>query len=309
LIDPCGGRQDLESRTLRHVSPAFAEDPLRVLRVARFAARYAPFGFRIADETLALMQGMVNQGEVDHLVPERIWKETERALMQSDQAHAEGVPSVYFRVLHQCGALARVMPELADLHGVPQRPEHHPEVDTLLHTLLSLDVTAKAGEPLEVRVAALLHDLGKALTPPEQWPRHIAHEHRGLPRVKQFCERLRVPNAARDLAMIVAAEHLLVHRCQELRPDTLLKLLERCDALRRPQRFEQVLAACRADARGRSGREQDAYPQAEYLRAAAHAAQVDPQSVIADGFGGADIGVEIRKRRLVRLKRFVAERS
>ncbi|WP_420467358.1 multifunctional CCA addition/repair protein [Panacagrimonas sp.] len=303
LVDPHGGRQDLDARLLRHVSPAFAEDPLRVLRIARFAARFAPLGFRIADETQVLMREMVAAGEVDHLVAERVWKETERALIETQRAGlpAPAFPSVYFRVLHDCGALARVMPELAALHGVPQRADYHPEVDTLIHTLMCVDAAVRAGHGLDVRVAALLHDLGKAVTPSAELPRHIGHEHRGVPLVRQFCERLRVPANARDLALVVTREHLLVHRVRELRAITLLELLERLDAFRRPERFELALQGCECDARGRLGFENCEYPQTDWLRQARLAAQVSNADVLADGFSGAAVGEEIRRRRLARL--------
>ncbi|MGQ0528632.1 MAG: multifunctional CCA addition/repair protein [Panacagrimonas sp.] len=290
LIDPHGGQRDLHAHLLRHVSSAFAEDPVRILRIARFAARFAPLGFRVADETLTLMREMVNAGEADHLVPERVWKETERALMEAQ-------PRVYFEVLHSCGALARVMPELAALSGVPQRADYHPEVDTLVHTLMCVAAAARADHVIDVRVAALLHDLGKAATPRAEWPSHRGHDARGLPLVKTFCERLRVPANARDLALTVTRDHLLVHRVRELRPETLLALLERFDAFRRPDRFELALQACECDARGRLGFEDCAYPQTDYLREAAVAAAVANADVIADGFSGAAIGVEVRQRR------------
>lgn len=299
LIDPHGGQRDLHARLLRHVSPAFAEDPVRILRIARFAARFAPLGFRVADETLTLMREMVNASEADHLVPERVWKETERALMEAQ-------PRVYFEVLHSCGALARVMPELAALSGVPQRADYHPEVDTLVHTLMCVAAAARADHVIDVRVAALLHDLGKAATPRAEWPSHRGHDARGLPLVKTFCERLRVPANARDLALAVTRDHLLVHRVRELRPETLLALLERFDAFRRPDRFELALQACECDARGRLGFEDCAYPQTDYLREAARAAAVTNADVIADGFSGAAISEEIRRRRILQLSPFVS---
>ena len=295
LVDPWGGARDLDARLLRHVSPAFSEDPVRILRVARFAARFAPLGFRVADETRALMARMVADGEVDHLVPERVWKETERALMAAQK------PSVFFRVLHDCGALARVMPELAALDGVPQRADYHPEVDTLVHTLMCVDAGARAGHTLDVRVAALLHDLGKAKTPCGEWPSHKGHEASGLPLVERFCERLRVPAAARDLALAVTRDHLIVHRTRELKPSTLLELLERLGAFRAPERFENALQACECDARGRLGFEDDPYPQTTWLREAARAAVVANADVMKDGFTGPAIGEEIRKRRLRQL--------
>ena len=302
LIDPYGGRADLEKKILRHVSPAFAEDPVRILRLSRFHTRFAPLGFRIAGETMALMRQMVAAGEADALVPERVWKETERALMHDR-------PSTFFKTLRDCGALARVMPELDALFGVPQRADYHPEVDTGIHTLMCIDVAARAGLPLEVRVAALLHDLGKAATPKGELPSHKMHEQRGLPLVEQFCTRLRVPNACRELALMVTRDHIIVHRVAELRPGTLLELLERLDALRRPDRFERALQACECDARGRLGMENSAYPQTDFLRAAAAAAAaVQPRQVVADGFSGAAIGEELARRREHALAQFKESR-
>jgi len=294
LVDPHGGQRDLDARLLRHVSPAFAEDPVRILRIARFAARFASLGFRVADETMELMRSMVEAGEVDHLVAERVWKETERALM-------EPRPGTFFEVLHACGALARVMPELAALSGVPQRADYHPEVDTLVHTLMCVDAAVRAQHGIEVRIATLLHDLGKAATPKGELPSHRGHDMRGLPLVKQFCERLRVPNGARDLALMVTRDHLLVHKVRELRPKTLLELLKRFDAFSKSARFEQALNACECDARGRLGFEDDPYPQTDYLRAAAKAAAVANADVLADGFTGPAVSEEIARRRLAQL--------
>jgi tRNA nucleotidyltransferase (CCA-adding enzyme) len=306
LIDPYGGRADLQARLLRHVSPAFAEDPVRILRVARFAARFAPLGFRVAPETLELMRGMVEQGEADHLVPERVWKEAERALSEDGRREPGYRPSVFFQTLQDCGALARVMPELAALSGVPQRADYHPEVDTLVHTLMCVDVAARLDFALPVRVAALLHDLGKAATPPDEWPSHRMHDMRGLPLVEQFCARLRLPNAQRDLALAVTRDHLMVHRARELRPSTLLELLERFGAFKRGEFFEQALNACLCDARGRLGQEQCQYPQVDYLRAARDAAGViQADQVTRDGFQGPAVGEELRRRRSERLRAFV----
>jgi len=302
LVDPYGGRRDLEARLLRHVSPAFGEDPVRILRVARFAARYAPLGFSVAPETMALMRQMVEQGEADALVPERVWKETERALGGDGRAIDGYRPGVYFQVLHQAGALARVMPELAAQSGVPQRADYHPEVDTLVHTLMCVDVAARQGFALPVRVAALLHDLGKAATPPEEWPSHRQHESRGLPLVEQFCARLRLPNAQRDLALAVTRDHLNVHRARELRPATLLDLLERFGAFRRGEFFDQALDACLCDARGRLGQEHCDYPPVAHLRRMrSAAAAVQAGEVVKDGFEGPAVGEELRRRRIERL--------
>lgn len=299
LVDPHGGRRDLGLRVLRHVSPAFSEDPVRVLRVARFAARFAPLGFTVAPETIALMRDMVSSGEIDHLVPERVWKETERALYPGASETPGYRPSRFFEVLNECGALARVMPELAALDGVPQRPEYHPEVDTLVHTLMCIDVAAKRGFALPVRTAALLHDLGKAVTPKREWPSHRQHESRGVPLVNNFCTRLKVPNLQRDLALTVTAEHLHVHTTTELRTTTLHDLLERLGAFRRPEYFEMALDACTCDAQGRLGLEDRDYPSVGYLRAARDVAlTVGAEAVVADGFVGPAVGIELRRRRV-----------
>ncbi|MGE3861554.1 MAG: multifunctional CCA addition/repair protein [Burkholderiaceae bacterium] len=262
LIDPYGGQADLRAGILRHVSEAFAEDPVRILRLARFAARFERFS--VAPETLALMRDMVAAGEADALVAERVWQELARGLMERH-------PSRMFEVLRECGALERVMPELARLWGVPQRAEYHPEVDTGVHVMMVLDYAAASNQPLAVRFAALTHDLGKGTTPPDQWPRHIAHEARSVRLVEALSERLRVPGECRDLARLVAREHGLIHRALELRAATLVELLERLDAVRKPQRLEQVIAACEADARGRLGFADKPYPQAERLRQAVQA--------------------------------------
>jgi len=262
LIDPHGGRADLSAGILRHVSPAFVEDPVRILRVARFAAR---FGFRIADETQELMRSMVENGEIDALVAERAWQELARGLM-------EQAPSRMILALRECGALARILPEVDRLFGVPQPERWHPEVDTGIHTLLGLDYAAAHGYALPVRFAVLTHDLGKGTTPKEEWPRHIAHEQRSAALLKPLCQRLRVPNDCRELALVVARFHGLPHRAWELRPETILKLLLDTDALRQPPRFEQFLQACTADYCGRAGYENLPFEQADYLRAALHAA-------------------------------------
>jgi tRNA nucleotidyltransferase (CCA-adding enzyme) len=263
LLDPYGGVRDLRAGILRHVSPAFVEDPVRILRVARFAAR---FGFEIAAETLELMRRMVTDGEVDHLVPERTWQELARGLMESK-------PSLMIEALRECSALARILPEVDLLFGVPQPPKHHPEVDTGLHMLLVIDYAAHRGYPLVVRFAALTHDLGKGTTPQEELPRHIGHEKRGLAILESLCERLRVPSECRDLARLVVEHHGQVHRAEELKPSTVVKLLERTDAFRRPERFEQFLDACACDFHGRLGFEVRTYEPAERLREALRAAQ------------------------------------
>jgi len=263
LIDPHHGLADLRAKILRHVSPAFSEDPVRILRAARFVART---GFRIAPETLALMRDMVSNGEVDALVPERVWQELARGLM-------EKWPSRFFITLRECGALKKILPEVDALFGVPQPPKHHPEIDCGVHTMLVLEDAARYGYPLEVRFAALTHDLGKGNTPAHILPRHIGHEARSVELLRAVCERLRVPTDCRDLGILVARYHGDIHRAQELRSETIVRLFQSCDAWRRPERFELVLQACAADARGRTGHEQDDYPQAAYLLRALQAAQ------------------------------------
>ena len=271
LVDPFDGRRDLELRLLRHVGPAFVEDPVRILRLARFAAR---FGFGVAPETLALMRSMVASGEVDALVPERVWQEIARGLM-------EDVPSRMFLVLRECGALARLLPEVDALFGIPQRADYHPEVDTGDHVMRVVDYAASANLPLPARFAALMHDLGKALTPPEVLPRHIGHEPRGEKPLLALCERLRVPADCRDLARLVTLYHTKVHTAGQLRPDTVLRLFRDTDALRRPERFGQLLQVCIADARGRLHFESAPYPQADWLQAMLEAARAVDAGEIA----------------------------
>jgi tRNA nucleotidyltransferase (CCA-adding enzyme) len=263
IIDPYGGRQDLQRRVFRHVSDAFAEDPVRILRAARFAARFADF--TVAPETVALMRRMVELGEVDALVPERVWQELVRGLM-------EATPSRMFDVLRDCGALARLLPELDRLWGVPQRADYHPEVDTGVHVMMVVDYAARSGASLPVRFAALTHDLGKGTTPADVLPRHIGHEQRGVKLLEAVCQRLRVPNDCRELAVLVAREHGNIHRSMEFGAAALTRLVERCDALRKPERFAQALQACEADARGRLGFEDRDYPQTARLLAAREAA-------------------------------------
>ena len=261
LVDPFGGRADLEAKVLRHVSDAFVEDPLRVLRTARFAARYAHLGFTIAPETLLLMSDITAQGELAYLSVERIWVETEKAL-------GERNPEVFFSVLRECGALAKLLPELDALFGVPQPEKHHPEIDTGVHVLMALEQAVRLDASTVARFAVVVHDLGKGTTPKEDWPRHIAHEDRGRELVKGLCERLRVPKRYMELALAVCRYHTHCHRALELKGTTLLKVLYGVDALRRPERFEDFLLACEADARGRLGLEDRDYPQADYLRRA-----------------------------------------
>ncbi|MBX8575881.1 multifunctional CCA addition/repair protein [Pseudomonas cichorii] len=303
LTDPYGGQHDIEARVLRHVSPAFAEDPLRVLRVARFAARYAPLGFSIAPETLKLMRQLSESGELKALTPERSWKEISRALME-DQ------PQVFIQVLHDCGALKELIPEVEALFGVPQPAAHHPEIDTGKHVLNVLGQSALHQQPLSVRWACLLHDLGKGLTPESEWPRHIAHEHRGLRLIKAVNERFKVPKECQELALLVGQYHTHGHRALELKPLTLLELLHSFDVYRRPQRFEEFIVACEMDARGRDGFEARNYPQADYLRGAAHAARtVAVQPLVEKGLKGQDLGNALKNERLDALKVYKAECS
>lgn len=303
LIDPFNGIQDLKARRLRHVSDAFAEDPLRILRVARFAARYHFMGFHVATDTLSLMRALTRSGELAHLAAERVWKETERALMERS-------PDIYFKVLHQCGALQALFPELAALDGVPQPQAHHPEIDTLLHQWLCLQHTSKVGAPLAVRYAVLTHDLGKGLTPREQWPRHIAHEPRSATLSRQLSERLRVPREIADLAALVAEYHTHCHRVLELKPATLWKLLMALDVLRKPERLPLFVAACEADAKGRTGMAQVAYPQADYLQhAAAALSAVQPAELMAQGIRGAALGEALNQARIAALTQFKTQWS
>lgn len=291
LVDPYGGRADIEARRLRHVSDAFSEDPVRILRTARFAARFAGAGFTVADETLALMRRMVDGGEADALNPDRVWKETERALGGPD-------PQVFFEVLRESGALAVIFPELDALFGVPQPARWHPEIDTGVHTLMVVEQAARLSDDWEVRFAALVHDLGKATTPKARWPSHPGHEARSVDLIRSLADRLPVPGAARDLALVVAEFHTHVHRAFELRASTLLKMLERSDAFRRPRRFKQFLTACEADARGRTGLEQRDYRQAGYVERAFRAADaIAVRDVIGEETDGARIAELIRNAR------------
>lgn len=293
IVDPHGGRADLEARLLRHVSDAFREDPVRILRVARFAARFAPLGFTVAPQTMALMREMVAAGEAGALVAERVWQETEKAL-------GEPRPDEFIRVLRECGALAVVFPEVDALWGVPQPEKWHPEVDTGAHLLLVLQQAARLSPKPEVRFAALVHDLGKGTTPREHWPRHVGHEERSVELALALCARLGAPNRFRDLGVAVARLHGLCHRARELRPATLLAVLEGADALRRRERFEDFLLACEADARGRAGLEAEPYPQAALLRGAlAAAASVDAAALAARGLQGEALGAALREARIV----------
>ena len=296
LIDPYGGRADLANKLLRHVSPAFAEDPVRILRVARFSARFADFS--VAPETLALMQDMVRTGEVDALVPERVWQELARGLM-------EAAPSRMIQVLRACGALARLLPELDHLFGVPQNPTQHPEVDTGEHVLRVIDAAAAADAPLPVRFAALLHDLGKGLTPPERWPDHAGHETAGMAAIEAVSDRLRVPGDCRDLAVMTGRWHGQAHRGDRLAPAEILDLLEGTDAFRRPERFQDFLAACAADFQGRPGFEDQPFPSAPRLCQALAAARAIDAGAVAKAAAG-DIPTAIRAARLAAITRAVA---
>ncbi|MEL0578771.1 multifunctional CCA addition/repair protein [Pectobacterium punjabense] len=301
LIDPYHGRRDLENRVLRHVSGAFGEDPLRVLRVARFAARFAHLGFQIAEETMVLMQKMVHEGELAYLTPERVWKETEKALGTSS-------PDVYFQVLRDCGALAVLFPEIDNLYGVPAPAKWHPEIDTGIHTMMTVAMAARLSPEIDVRFATLCHDVGKGLTPPELWPRHHGHGPAGVKLVEALCQRLRVPNPIRDLAKLVAEYHDLIHTVQVLQPKTLLKLFDAIDVWRKPQRLEQLALTSEADARGRAGFEENPYPQGDYLREAFRvAALVSSASVVADGFKGIDVRNELARRRILALAEWKAQ--
>ncbi|ENW23779.1 multifunctional CCA addition/repair protein [Acinetobacter pseudolwoffii] len=302
IYDPYGGQQDLNNRVLRHVSDAFVEDPLRVLRIARFAARYTSAGFVIADETLALMQRLTESGELNVLTPERVWKETSRALTER---HAD----VYFEVLRQCGALKVLFPEIDALYGIPQRPEYHPEIDCGIHTMMSLQQACRQNYSLDVRFAVLVHDLGKALTPVEELPRHIMHEERGIKPVNDLCDRLKVPTYTKQLALAVCKEHLKCHQAFNLKPGTLWRLLQRLDVLRRPERVEAFVQACECDSRGRLGLEDRAYPQAQYVLDAMQIVRaIKAQDLPAD-IQGPDIGEMLIERRIQALGELKAQQT
>jgi tRNA nucleotidyltransferase (CCA-adding enzyme) len=292
IVDPHGGQRDLQARLLRHVSPAFVEDPVRILRIARFAARFAALGFTVAPETMALMRDMVERGEVDALVAERVWQETEKALREPGA-------SVFFQVLRDCGALKVVYPEINALWGVPQPEKWHPEIDTGVHTMMVLDQATLLSADTKVRFAALVHDLGKATTPHSEWPGHKGHEERSVTLIETLCERLKLPGEYRDLSIIVARYHGNVHRAYELRPNTILGILEKVDAFRRGERFTQALIACEADSRGRLGLEKNPYPQRQYLQAARDAAAtVKPTPEDLADNAGPLIAERVHQRRL-----------
>lgn len=301
IIDPHGGQRDLEDRVLRHVSEAFDEDPLRVLRVARFAARYAHLGFTIAPETERLMIAIVNSGELAHLVAERIWKETERALCEKS-------PDIYIQTLRDCGALKELLPEVDALFGVDQRADYHPEVDTGIHILMALQQAAKYSSGAAVRFAVLVHDLGKGITPKDILPRHSGHEARGVPLVKAVCDRLKVPNEHRNLALVVTEFHLICHKSLELKPTTLLKLLKSIGALKSAKRLDDFLECCLADARGRKGFEDREYPPAAYLRQAREKLlEVKVKDLANSGLSGTDIGEQLQQRQIEALQQFKNE--
>ena len=296
LIDPYGGQRDLAKRQLRHVSSAFNEDPLRVLRVARFAARFAHLNFRIADETQALMREMAVSGELAHLTAERVWKETEKALLTRN-------PQVYFQVLRDCGALQVLFPEIDNLYGIPAPIKWHPEIDTGIHALMTLAMSAALSDQLDVRFATLFHDVGKALTPAEKWPSHHGHGLAGVPIVEALCQRLRVPNQVRDLALVVTEFHDVVHTIERQPADALIALFDRIDAWRKPDRVEKMALTSEADARGRAGLESMTYPQGDYLRQAFALAQAVPtKDVVAAGFKGAEVREELTRRRVAVLQ-------
>ena len=298
ILDPYGGQRDLQAKLLRHVTPAFAEDPVRILRLARFAARFADFD--VADETMVLMREMVQAGEVDHLVPERVWQELARGLMTDK-------PSRMFEVLRACGALKVLLPELDRLWGMPQRAEHHPEIDTGVHAMMVLDMAARLQAPLPARWAALMHDLGKGNTPADVLPRHIGHEGRSVQLAQKIAQRLRVPNDCKELAEVVSREHSNIHRCLAFNGSAIMRLLSRCDAIRQPERFALMLQACEADARGRLGYEESDYPQARRLALALQAALgVNTAEIAAsaarEGLQGPQIGQRIEAARVAAIE-------
>ncbi|MCF1428779.1 MAG: multifunctional CCA addition/repair protein [Shewanella sp.] len=303
LYDPYGGQVDLNAQLLRHVSPAFVEDPLRVLRVARFAARFAQQGFKVAPQTMALMQELSASGELEALSPERVWQELDKAL-------GTDCPQVFFEVLRACGALKVIMPEIDALFGVPQPPNWHPEIDTGLHTLLVLKQAAALSDDKSVRFAALLHDLGKALTPKEQWPKHHGHGQKGLTPIRNLCQRLRVPSDFMELALLASDLHQNFHHAMELRPETLLRQFDKADLWRKPERLDKLLLICQADIRGRTGFEQAQYPQATYLNQCFTLTKgVDIKQIVDAGFKGSDIRDQLQKKRVKMLSKFMLNQT
>ena len=298
IIDPFDGQKDLAHKLLRHVSEAFTEDPLRVLRVARFAARYAHLGFTVAPETMELMKSIVAKGEMEFLVAERVWKETSRALTEQS-------PQVFFEVLKACNALEVLLPEVDALFGVPQRADFHPEIDTGIHTMMALEASTKLTDCEAIRFAVLVHDVGKAITPEDVLPSHSGHEKRGLPLVKAICDRLAVPNKHRQLAMAVTEFHLHSHKALELKPSTLLKLFQSIGAIRSPDKLRDFLTCCEADIKGRAGFEDAAYPSKDYLLAALEAVnKADISDLVAQGVTGAEIGKQLNQRQIQKLTEF-----
>ena len=301
LIDPYGGKQDLHNKLLKHVSPAFSEDPLRVLRLARFAARFKSYGFTVADETIHLCIKIRQSGELSHLKAERVWQETQRAL-------SEPHPELYFEILRKIDALAILFPELDRLFGVPQPEQHHPEIDCGVHALLSLTQACLISADPEVRFAALIHDLGKGLTAETEWPKHHGHEKQGVKLVNRLCERLNTPKSFRDLARLTSEFHTHIHRAESLRATTVLKVLKSCDAFRKPQRFEKLLLASEADAKGRTGFEQTAYPQADLFRNCLEAAKsVNPKPFVEQGLRAEALGQAIDRARVAAIKKIIGQ--
>ncbi|MCH1925375.1 multifunctional CCA addition/repair protein [Shewanella sp. C32] len=301
LFDPYGGQQDLQQRVLRHVSPAFVEDPLRVLRVARFAARYANLGFTVAPETMALMRELAESGELEALSAERLWQELERALNTPS-------PWVFIEVLRDCGALAHVMPEIDALFGVPQPAQWHPEIDTGIHTLMSLKCATQLSDDAQVRFATLLHDLGKALTPEELLPKHHGHGQAGQAPIRELCQRLRVPNEYRDLALLASDLHQDIHNLPQLKPSTVLRKLDQIDAWRKPHRVTQLISVCQADAQGRTGLENQPYPQGPLLQQIFdQTSAVDIKPILAAGYKGAEIKEQVAKIRTTIIKLLLTE--
>lgn len=298
LFDPYNGIADLEHKILRHISPAFSEDPLRVLRVARFAARFHELGFTIAPETLTLMRSLSSSGELNHLTAERVWQETAKALQTTN-------PQIYFQTLRNCGALVVLFPEIDALFGIPGPKRWHPEIDTGIHTLMVVEQSVKLSNDLAFRFACLVHDLGKAFTPKENWPSHKGHGSLGLSAIKAMCLRLRIPNECRDLALLVSEHHSVIHNAFELKASTLVKLMDKNDAWRKPQRFQQMLQCCVADSKGRTGFEDKDYPSADYVwQAFQIAAEVDVQTIIEKGVKGAEIKTALSAARIDALKEY-----
>jgi len=303
VIDPYGGKEDIENRVLRHVSSAFSEDPLRVLRLARFAARFSHLGFHIAKETQALCHDIAASGELSHLTPERVWQETELALRTKS-------PDIYFKTLLETGALDILFPELAKLFGIPQPEKYHPEIDCGIHALLSLAQASAISEQASTRFAALVHDLGKGLTAKSEWPRHYGHEKSGLKPITALCRRLKAPKEFKELALLCCEFHTHIHRAEELKAETALKVLKRCDAFRRPERFEQILQVSTADARGRTGFENTPYPQADLFRHYFEVSKtVQIQPLVKQGFKGAELGAQIDTERTVLIQKVKKERQ